>query len=345
MQTILVTGAAGFIGSNLVLELLRSMSPVQIIGLDNMNNYYDVRLKEARLKELERFENFSFVKGNLADKAVIKSIFEQYKPEIVVNLGAQAGVRYSITNPDAYVEANLIGFYNILEACRHSYDEGHTPVEHLVYASSSSVYGSNKKVPYSTDDKVDNPVSLYAATKKSNELIDPSNAGSGHRPLAGAGFILYADVKNGDFMRTFEDLKPMLAMTNGQMRLVDKGENAFQFVVANGAMLGRGRGPVSFWLGVKDDRFYLTNQEDLIGREVKGLSLKDCDWAKDVKDKHFYLNVNFQALSAVLPQISYISMLDYLSIESDEPTKARLVLQLKDHKENVLKQLVQIVNN
>ena len=132
---------------------------------------YDVRLKEARLNELERFENFSFVKGNLADKAVIESIFEQYKPEIVVNLGAQAGVRYSITNPDAYVEANLIGFYNILEACRHSYDEGHTPVEHLVYASSSSVYGSNKKVPYSTDDKVDNPASLYAATKKSNELM------------------------------------------------------------------------------------------------------------------------------------------------------------------------------
>ena len=128
-------------------------------------------MKEARLNELKQFENFSFVKGNLADKAVIESIFEQYKPEIVVNLGAQAGVRYSITNPDTYVEANLIGFYNILEACRHSYDEGRTPVEHLVYASSSSVYGSNKKVPYSTDDKVDNPVSLYAATKKSNELM------------------------------------------------------------------------------------------------------------------------------------------------------------------------------
>ena len=129
-----------------------------------------MHLKEARLNELKQFENFSFVKGNLADKAVIESIFEQYKPEIVVNLGAQAGVRYSITNPATYVEANLIGFYNILEACRHSYDEGRTPVEHLVYASSSSVYGSNKKVPYSTDDRVDNPVSLYAAIKKSNEL-------------------------------------------------------------------------------------------------------------------------------------------------------------------------------
>ena len=174
-KSVFITGVAGFIGSNLARRLLSTVEGVKVVGLDNMNHYYDVRLKEARLNELEQFENFSFVKGNLADKAVIESIFEQYKPEIVVNLGAQAGVRYSITNPDAYVEANLIGFYNILEACRHSYDEGHTPVEHLVYASSSSVYGSNKKVPYSTDDKVDNPVSLYAATKKSNELM-------AHRP-------------------------------------------------------------------------------------------------------------------------------------------------------------------
>lgn len=170
-KSVFITGVAGFIGSNLAKRLLSTVEGVKVVGLDNMNHYYDVRLKEARLNELEQFDNFSFVKGNLADKAVIESIFEKYKPEIVVNLGAQAGVRYSITNPDAYVEANLIGFYNILEACRHSYDEGHTPVEHLVYASSSSVYGSNKKVPYSTDDKVDNPVSLYAATKKSNELM------------------------------------------------------------------------------------------------------------------------------------------------------------------------------
>ena len=160
-KSVFITGVAGFIGSNLAKRLLSTVEGVKVVGLDNMNHYYDVRLKEARLNELEQFENFSFVKGNLADKPVIEAIFEQYKPEIVVNLGAQAGVRYSITNPDAYVEANLIGFYNILEACRHSYDEGHTPVEHLVYASSSSVYGSNKKVPYSTDDKVDNPVSLY----------------------------------------------------------------------------------------------------------------------------------------------------------------------------------------
>ena len=177
MQTILVTGAAGFIGSNLVLELLRSMSPVQIIGLDNMNDYYDVSIKEYRLEQIaasaaERSDSqWTFIKGNLADNALIDKIFADYKPEIVVNLAAQAGVRYSITNPDAYIESNLIGFYNILEACRHSYDNGAKGVEHLVYASSSSVYGSNKKVPYSTDDKVDNPVSLYAATKKSNELL------------------------------------------------------------------------------------------------------------------------------------------------------------------------------
>lgn len=177
MQTILVTGAAGFIGSNLVLELLRSMSPVQIIGLDNMNDYYDVSIKEYRLEQIatsaaeHNDSQWTFIKGNLADKALIDKIFADYKPEIVVNLAAQAGVRYSITNPDAYIESNLIGFYNILEACRHSYDNGAKGVEHLVYASSSSVYGSNKKVPYSTDDKVDNPVSLYAATKKSNELL------------------------------------------------------------------------------------------------------------------------------------------------------------------------------
>lgn len=168
---IFITGVAGFIGSNLAKRLLSTIPDIQIIGLDNMNDYYDVRLKEYRLAELTEYDNFTFIKGNLADKELINSIFRQYQPQIVVNLGAQAGVRYSITNPDAYIEANLIGFYNILEACRHSYDEGNTPVEHLVYASSSSVYGSNKKVPYSTEDKVDNPVSLYAATKKSNELM------------------------------------------------------------------------------------------------------------------------------------------------------------------------------
>ena len=195
---ILITGASGFIGSNLAKRILTdggipaaegaaeggtgkdksntiagqaAAEPVQVIGLDNMNDYYDVRIKEARLAQLRQFPNYTFIKGNLADKELINSIFSTYRPSIVVNLAAQAGVRYSITNPDAYIESNLIGFYNILEACRHSYDGGAAGVQHLVYASSSSVYGSNKKVPYSTDDKVDNPVSLYAATKKSNELM------------------------------------------------------------------------------------------------------------------------------------------------------------------------------
>lgn len=170
-KTILVTGAAGFIGSNLVKRIYKEVPSAKVVGIDNMNAYYDVSLKEFRLKELEKYSDFTFVKGNIADKELINNLFDEYKPSIVVNLAAQAGVRYSITNPDAYVESNLVGFFNILEACRHSYDNGQSGVEHLVYASSSSVYGSNKKVPYSTDDKVDNPVSLYAATKKSNELM------------------------------------------------------------------------------------------------------------------------------------------------------------------------------
>lgn len=174
---IFITGVAGFIGSNLVLRLFKGHQDIHIIGIDNMNDYYDVSLKEYRLEQIEKVAKecsdakWTFIKGDISDKNLIDSIFTEYKPDIVVNLAAQAGVRYSITNPDAYINSNLIGFYNILEACRHSYDDGTNGVEHLVYASSSSVYGSNKKVPYSTDDKVDNPVSLYAATKKSNELL------------------------------------------------------------------------------------------------------------------------------------------------------------------------------
>lgn len=178
MKKIIITGAAGFIGSNLAKQILKEEKEVEIIGLDSMTDYYDVNLKESRLKELAEFSNFKFIKGDIADRKTVQELFAQFEPDIVVNLAAQAGVRYSIDNPDAYIQSNLIGFYNILEACRHSYDAVNADqnatykgVQHLVYASSSSVYGSNEKVPYSTEDKVDNPVSLYAATKKSNELL------------------------------------------------------------------------------------------------------------------------------------------------------------------------------
>lgn len=176
-KTILITGSAGFIGSNLAIELLNKFSPINIIGIDNLNDYYDTRIKEWRLSEISKASaahpesEYHFIKGDISNKATIETIFADYAPNIVVNLAAQAGVRYSISNPDAYIQSNLIGFYNILEACRHSYDDNAIGVEHLVYASSSSVYGTNTKIPYSTDDKVDNPVSLYAATKKSNELM------------------------------------------------------------------------------------------------------------------------------------------------------------------------------
>lgn len=188
-KNILVTGAAGFIGSNLIKRIYREVPLASIIGIDNMNDYYDVRLKEFRLKELSEYKTFTFVKGNIADKKLIEEIFEKYRPSVVVNLAAQAGVRYSITNPDAYIESNLIGFYNILEACRHSYDAGREGVAHFVYASSSSVYGSNKKVPYSTEDKVDNPVSLYAATKKSGELMAHAYAKLYNIPSTGLRFF------------------------------------------------------------------------------------------------------------------------------------------------------------
>ena len=194
-STILITGTAGFIGANLALELLKAQSPVHIIGIDNLNDYYDISIKEYRLKEIEKLavkrpgSTWIFIEESIAEKQIITDVFKKYKPDIVVNLAAQAGVRYSISNPDAYIESNLIGFYNILEACRHSYDDGANGVEHLVYASSSSVYGSNKKVPYSTDDKVDNPVSLYAATKKSNELMAHAYAKLYNIPSTGLRFF------------------------------------------------------------------------------------------------------------------------------------------------------------
>lgn len=189
-KTVLVTGAAGFIGSNLVIELFKTIEDIKIVGIDNMNDYYDVAIKEWRLQQIEKMNGqWTFIKGDISDKAMIDQVFSEYKPAVVVNLAAQAGVRYSITNPDAYIQSNLIGFYNILEACRHSYDNGETGVEHLVYASSSSVYGTNKKVPYSTDDKVDNPVSLYAATKKSNELMAHSYCKLYNIPATGLRFF------------------------------------------------------------------------------------------------------------------------------------------------------------
>lgn len=193
-KTILVTGAAGFIGANLVRQLLSMDLQGTVIGIDNMNDYYDVSLKEYRLQELEKAARLSssqwvFIHGNIADKALLGEVFARYKPSIVVNLAAQAGVRYSITNPDVYIESNLIGFYNILEACRHSYDDGAPGVEHLVYASSSSVYGGNTKVPFSTEDKVDHPVSLYAATKKSNELLAHCYAKLYNIPCTGLRFF------------------------------------------------------------------------------------------------------------------------------------------------------------
>ena len=184
---ILITGAAGFIGSDLAEKLLKEQ--FQVIGIDNLNDYYDVRLKEERLKKLDGYTNFKFIRMDIADAAAMKELFEREKPDIVVNLAAQAGVRYSITNPDAYIQSNLIGFYNVLECCRHSYDNGNTGVKHLVFASSSSVYGANKKVPYSTEDQVDHPVSLYAATKKSNELLAYSYGKLYGIPVTGLRFF------------------------------------------------------------------------------------------------------------------------------------------------------------
>ena len=194
-KTIFVTGGIGFIGSNLILKLLREVSPVHIVSVDNRSDYYDVSIKDWRLEQLRKEaalhpeSSFEFILGDIADKALIDDVFARYQPRIVVNLAAQAGVRYSIENPDAYIQSNIIGFYNILEACRHSYDNGNPGVEHLVYASSSSVYGTNKKIPYSTEDKVDNPVSLYAATKKSNELFAHSYSKLYNIPSTGLRFF------------------------------------------------------------------------------------------------------------------------------------------------------------
>lgn len=221
-KTVFVTGAAGFIGANLILSLLKTVQDVQIIGIDNLNDYYDVSLKEFRLQQIEELlptvsNKFVFIKGSIADKSLIMDIFAQYKPAIVINLAAQAGVRYSIINPDAYVESNIIGFYNLLEACRHSYDHGETGVEHFVYASSSSVYGSNTKVPYSTDDKVDNPVSLYAASKKSNELMAHAYSKLYNIPSTGLRFFTVYGPAGRPDMAYFGFTNKLLADQNIQI--------------------------------------------------------------------------------------------------------------------------------
>ena len=198
IMKVLITGAAGFIGANLVLTLLKKEKIIEIIGIDNMNDYYDISIKEYRLRVIDEYmmmsgrtssQSWMFIRGDIADKAFVKRIFNDYLPDVIINLAAQAGVRYSITNPDSYIESNIIGFYNILEACRHSYDGGKSGVQHLIYASSSSVYGANKKIPYSTDDKVDNPVSLYAATKKANELLAYSYSKLYNIPSTGLRFF------------------------------------------------------------------------------------------------------------------------------------------------------------
>lgn len=198
-KSILITGAAGFIGAALAERVCTENPQAKVIGLDSVNDYYDVSIKEYRLKELAKLPNFTLVKGNLADKDLVNEVFAKYRPQIVVNLAAQAGVRYSISHPDAYIEANLIGFYNMLEACRHSYDNGETGVEHFVYASSSSVYGSNQKVPYAVEDKVDSPVSLYAATKKADELLAHAYAKLYNIPSTGLRFFtVYGPVGRPD---------------------------------------------------------------------------------------------------------------------------------------------------
>ena len=219
-----ITGVAGFIGSNLAKRILTEEKNVQVIGLDNMNEYYDIKIKEWRLAELNKFDNFKFIKGDLADKETVENIFKEYHPNIVVNLAAQAGVRYSITNPDAYIQSNLIGFYNILECCRHY------PVEHLVYASSSSVYGVNKKIPYSTDDKTDMPVSLYAATKKSNELLAYSYSKLYNIPTTGLRFFTVYGPAGRPDMAYFKFTNKLLNGEKIQIYNYGKCERDFTYI-------------------------------------------------------------------------------------------------------------------
>lgn len=267
-KTILVTGAAGFIGANLVMSLLRTEGRIQIVGLDNLNDYYDVSLKEFRLKQIQNMSeeiagSFTFIKGDIADKGLVDEIFHKYKPAIVVNLAAQAGVRYSITNPDAYIQSNVIGFYHILEACRHSYDNGAAGVEHLVYASSSSVYGCNQKIPYSTEDKVDNPVSLYAATKKSNELFAHAYAKLYGIPATGLRFFTVYGPAGRPDMAYFSFTDKLLA--GEKIRIFNYGncKRDFTYIddIVTGVMEVMQRRPLLNEDGVKYKIYNIGNQQ------------------------------------------------------------------------------------
>ena len=244
-KVVFITGAAGFIGANLAKRICQDYPDTQVIGIDNLNDYYDVSLKEYRLDNLKQYTNFNLIKGNIAEKDLVNSLFTEYKPSIVVNLAAQAGVRYSIQNPDAYIESNIIGFYNIIEACRHSYDSGMTGVEHLVYASSSSIYGTNKKVPYTTEDKVDNPVSLYAATKKSNELIAHAYSKLYDIPATGLRFFTVYGPAGRPDMAYFEFTNKLLAGEKIQIFNYGNCQRDFTYIddIVEGVVRVMGKAP------------------------------------------------------------------------------------------------------
>lgn len=267
-KTVLVTGAAGFIGANLVMALLKLETGIRVIGLDNLNDYYDVSLKEFRLQEIQFISekvsgSFTFIKGDLADKPLVEEVFHKYQPAVVINLAAQAGVRYSITNPDAYIQSNMIGFYNILEACRHSYDNGATGVEHLVYASSSSVYGSNHKIPYSTEDKVDNPVSLYAATKKSNELFAHAYAKLYGIPSTGLRFFTVYGPAGRPDMAYFSFTNKLLAGEKIQIFNYGNCKRDFTYIddIVTGVIEVMQRSPLANEDGVKYKVYNIGNQQ------------------------------------------------------------------------------------
>lgn len=295
-KTVLVTGAAGFIGANLIMALLKSDDGIKIIGLDNLNDYYDVSLKEFRLKQIqsvcgESTGSFTFIKGDLADRAPVDEIFHKYQPAVVVNLAAQAGVRYSIANPDAYIQSNMIGFYNILEACRHSYDNGAAGVEHLVYASSSSVYGSNHKIPYSTEDKVDNPVSLYAATKKSNELFAHAYAKLYGIPSTGLRFFTVYGPAGRPDMAYFSFTNKLLAGEKIQIFNYGNCKRDFTYVddIVTGVIEVMQRSPLPNEDGVKYKVYNIGNQQpenlldfvDILQEELKRADILPGDYDFD----------------------------------------------------------------